>query len=344
MAKQIFTGLELFHIISFICQGATLSVSGFKTSYTWEHTFYAAENCALKEFAYAKINARSRVICGRECSMDEQCQSFNFNDCSKMCELNLATRREHPEDFNATQGSVYFDADEDTPLYSLTDSSLNHYKSCKMLLDAGYRSSGTYTIYPEGFGKGGLRVYCDLQTDGGGWIVFQRRQDGSVDFYRNWAEYQSGFGDLSGEFWLGNDKLVTLTSDDSRGTWELRVDLEDWENNTAWAKYSDFQISPGEYNLTIGRYDVTSTAGDSLEYHRGSPFTTKDRNNDAVNYNCAQHNSGAWWFNWCFASHLNGRYYPYANEGSYNGVQWLYWKPVPYSLKSCSMKMREIAP
>lgn len=33
--------------------------------------------------------------------------------------------------------------------------------------------------------------------------VFQRRQDGSVDFYRNWTEYQHMFGDLEGNFWLG---------------------------------------------------------------------------------------------------------------------------------------------
>ncbi|XP_038061710.1 angiopoietin-related protein 1-like [Patiria miniata] len=354
IAKRIINGLELFHIISIIiCQGATLSVSGFETSYTEKHTFYAAENRALKEFGYMTKLVRSRVICGRECSMDERCKSFNFNDCNKMCELNLATRREHPEDFNATQGSVYFDADEDTPLYSLTDSSFNRYRSCKMLLDAGYRSSGIYTIYPEGFGNCGLRVYCDMETDGGGWIVFQRRQDGSVDFYRNWAEYQSGFGDLSGEFWLGNDNLVTLTSDDSRGTWELRVDLEDWENNTAWAKYADFQISPGEYNLNIGQYDASSTAGDSLGYqiparahqdHRGQPFTTKDRDNDAANHNnCAQMHTGAWWFKGCFFSHLNGQYYPDENTGSNKGVQWFAWH-LHYSLKACSMKMREIGP
>ncbi|XP_038058741.1 ficolin-3-like [Patiria miniata] len=225
-----------------------------------------------------------------------------------MCELSLATRREHPEDFNATQGSVYFDADEDTSRYSLTDSPLDRYRSCKMLLDAGYRSSCIYTIYPEGFSDGGLRVYCDMETDGGGWIVFQRRQDGSVDFYRNWTEYQSGFGDLSGEFWLGNDNLVTLTSDDSRGTWELRVDLEDREGNTAWAKYADFQISLGEYNLNIGQYDASSTAGDSLAYHSGRPFSTNDRDNDAWGSNCAQSRHGAWWFVMCSRSHLNGRF------------------------------------
>ncbi|XP_038062196.1 ficolin-3-like [Patiria miniata] len=345
MAKQI-VRRELFYIISIICQGATLSVSGFETSsYTGEHTFHAAENRALRDFAFVTKTVRSRVICGRECSMDKRCMSFNFNDCNKMCELNLATRREHPEDFNATQGSVYFDADEDTPIYSLADSSFNRNRSCKMLLDAGYRSSGIYTIYPEGVGNGGLRVYCDMETDGGGWIVFQRRQDGSVDFYRNWAEYQSGFGDMSGEFWLGNDNLVTLTSDDSLGTWELRVDLEDWEGNMAWARYPDFQISSGEYNLQIGQYDASSTAGNSLRYHRGRPFSTNDRDNDKGQSNCAQSFHGAWWFKDCLLSNLNGRYYP--NEhvtADERGVHWFEWKGSSYSLRTCQMIMRAMGP
>ncbi|XP_038066388.1 uncharacterized protein LOC119736441 [Patiria miniata] len=349
MAK-LYAGLKVCNLM--VLLEVVILVSGHQF-HTRQQLMYAAENRALQGLAYATKTVRSRAICGVKCGMDERCKSFNFNDYSKMCETNLATRREHPEYFNATQGSVYFDADEDTSLCSLTDSSFNRYKSCKMLFDACFRSSGIYTVYPEGFGNGGLRVYCDMETDGGGWIVFQRRQDGSVDFYRNWTEYQSGFGDLSGEFWLGNDNLVTLTSDDSRGTWELRVDLGDWENNTAWAKYSDFQISPGEYNLTIGQYDTSSTAGDSLGYnrdyaadrfHRGQPFSTKDRDNDAVNHSCAQKNTGAWWFNRCFISHLNGPYYPQGQVGRAEGVQWERWKGYNYSLKKCSMKMRELGP
>ena len=56
-----------------------------------------------------------------------------------------------------------------------------------------------------------LQVYCDMESDGGGWVVFQRRMDGTVDFYRNWADYVKGFGDLNGEFWLGLSEINRLS-------------------------------------------------------------------------------------------------------------------------------------
>ena len=89
---------------------------------------HAAENRALHGFAYSRASVRSRVICARDCSMDERCKSFNFNDCDKVCELNSATRRQHPEDFNITLGSVYFDKDEDTALNSAAGG-----EGCKVL-------------------------------------------------------------------------------------------------------------------------------------------------------------------------------------------------------------------
>ena len=191
--------------------------------------FYAAENVKLNGYVYASMNVSSRVRCGRECSMDRRCMSFNYYDDDKLCELNNMTAN-NCTFMSKARGSVYFDRNKDTPLLSSADdTSIDGRASCKTLLDAGYTSSGVYTIYPGGNYNKSIRVFCDMTLDGGGWTVVVRRQDGSVDFYpgRNWTDYQAGFGDLSGEFWLGNDNLVTLTSDDSRGTWEVRFDLRD---------------------------------------------------------------------------------------------------------------------
>ena len=122
-----------------------------------------------------------------------------------------------------------------------------------------------------------------METDGGGWTVFQRRKDGSVDFYRNWTDYEEGFGDLNGEFWLGLSKIHCLTQD--RTDYTLRVDLEDFENETRYAKYSTFNIgnSTTDYTITVEGY--CGDAGDSMTssgygYVNGMKFSTKDRDND----------------------------------------------------------------
>ena len=80
-----------------------------------------------------------------------------------------------------------------------------------------------------------------MDTDGGGWVVFQRRMDGTVDFYRNWADYVKGFGDLNGEFWLGLSKIHRLTQ---AANTTLRVDLADFEGEKRHANYSTFKL-PG---------------------------------------------------------------------------------------------------
>ena len=128
-----------------------------------------------------------------------------------------------------------------------------------------------------------------METGDGEWTVFQRRKDGSVDFYHNWVDYEEGFGDLNGELWLGLSKIHRLTQDGTDYT--LRVDLEDFENETRYAKYN-IGDSSTDYTITVGGY--SGDAGDSLAYHNGRKFSTKDRDNDIDSGgNCAVVYSGA---------------------------------------------------
>ena len=104
-------------------------------------------------------------------------------------------------------------------------------------------------------------MLCDMTTEGGGWTVFQRRLDGSVNFYRGWESYKNGFGNLSGEFWLGNDNIHRLTDSDDV---MLRVDLQDFEGYITYAEYTTFKVADeaDKYRLLIGGYK--GTAGDSM--------------------------------------------------------------------------------
>ncbi len=123
--------------------------------------------------------------------------------------------------------------------------------SCADLYKSGVRQDGVYTIDPDGMGP--FNVSCDMTRDGGGWTVFQRRQDGSEDFYRGWSDYKAGFGDLSGEFWLGLDELNRLSKS---GLDVLRVDLMDFSSNEAYAKYGTFSVADesDKYRLSVGSY------------------------------------------------------------------------------------------
>ena len=128
-----------------------------------------------------------------------------------------------------------------------------------------------------------------METDGGGWTVFQRRKCGEIDFYRNWADYEEGFGYLDHEFWLGLSKIHRLTKD---ATCTLRVDLGDAQGNRAYAKYSTFSIgdSSTEYTLTIAGYSGTAGAHSSMTRHDLNG--TKDNDNDNWSSNCATYYRG----------------------------------------------------
>uniref|UniRef100_A0A6I8P3D6 Fibrinogen C-terminal domain-containing protein n=1 Tax=Ornithorhynchus anatinus TaxID=9258 RepID=A0A6I8P3D6_ORNAN len=209
-------------------------------------------------------------------------------------------------------------------------------KNCQELQAMGRLLSGWYTIHPVGCGP--LTVLCDMDTDGGGWTVFQRRVDGSVDFYRDWTTYKKGFGSQLAGFWLGNDNIHCLTSE---GTNELRVDFRDFDNIHYFAKYRSFKVA-GEtdnYKLAVGKFEGGS-AGDSLAGHNDKPFTTRDRDNDDSTSNCAVTHKGGWWFANCHDSNLNGQYLSGSHSSFADGINWSSGKGFHYSFKFTEMKFR----
>ena len=170
--------------------------------------------------------------------------------------------------------------------------------------------------------------------------MFQRRQDGSVDFYRGWNDYKEGFGQLTAEFWLGNDKIHRLTA--SRPS-SLRVDLEDWNRVRVYAKYENFRIGDeqAKYRLEVSSY--SGTAGNSLAArHNHMAFSTKDRDNDgAGSYDCANNYPGSWWYGYCLYSNLNGQYYDRNNHqrSDAKGIVWHGFRQWN-TMKFTEMKMR----
>ena len=216
-------------------------------------------------------------------------------------------------------------------------------ESCKKLKDAGNADSGIYTISPDGENE--FKVYCDMNiVNGEGWAIIQRRMDGSVDFDQPWVAYKSGFGDLYGNFWLGLEKLYTITSS---GNYELYVAMKFHTNeggSVIWSRYDSFSLSSSSssYKLSISGYDSSSTAGDSLvSKHDKQKFSTKDADNDEHPYtHCAKDQKSGWWFEKCYDSNLNG---VWSSTGPYQNPPGITWESAlyDYSFHSTVMAIKE---
>uniref|UniRef100_A0A8C6SE66 Fibrinogen C-terminal domain-containing protein n=1 Tax=Neogobius melanostomus TaxID=47308 RepID=A0A8C6SE66_9GOBI len=204
---------------------------------------------------------------------------------------------------------------------------------CSQELLNGALQSGEVDVYPQGREGQAVRVYCDMESDGGGWTVFQRRMNGKTDFYRTWSEYNTGFGNISEEFWLGNRLLHNLTS---IGPVSLRVDMRSG-NDTAYAHYANFFIDSEERNYTLTISGYTGTAGDSMRYHNNRPFSTRDKDPDPLGIHCSRAYMGGWWYKNCYKTNLNGLYGINSNN---QGIVWIDWKGKDSSIPFTEMKFR----
>ncbi|XP_077905203.1 angiopoietin-4 [Ictidomys tridecemlineatus] len=185
------------------------------------------------------------------------------------------------------------------------------------------------------------QVFCGMESNGGGWTIIQRRVDGSEDFQRSWKEYKEGFGNPAGEYWLGNEAIHQLTS---RATYSLRVELEDWEDQEAYAQYERFQLGSEAqlYRISVSGYSDSVGRQTGL-FLRSANFSTRDADNDNCVCECAQLLSGGWWFDACGLSNLNGVYY---RDGQHlrrmDGVRWQYFRGPGYSLRATRMMIRPV--
>uniref|UniRef100_A0A4W5JD06 Tenascin N n=1 Tax=Hucho hucho TaxID=62062 RepID=A0A4W5JD06_9TELE len=207
---------------------------------------------------------------------------------------------------------------------------------CTQIKTNGNMASGIYTIYINSDRTKPMEVYCDMDTDGGGWVVLQRRNNGQMDFMKRWRPYMAGFGNMTDEFWLGLDNIYELTNTPTQ--YELRVDLG-VGSEKAYAVYDNFKIAPAKqkFKLTIGKY--RGTAGDAMNYHQGRPFSTVDNDNDIALGNCALTHRGAWWYKNCHLANLNGKF---GDNRHSMGVNWEPWKGHLMSLDFTEMKIRPV--
>ena len=208
-------------------------------------------------------------------------------------------------------------------------------RDCSGFIGTG--KSGVYTINPDGHKS--FSAFCDMKTNGGGWTVIQRRADGSVDFFKNWVDYKLGFGAIENEFWLGNEKIHRLTK---RKNMMIRFDLEDVDGNKAFAEYKMFYIDGESENYRAHVSGYSGTAGDSFSRPNGKQFSTKDRDHDTSSDNCASVYHGAWWYDACHSSNLNGKYLNGPHKSYANGINWYSFKGYHNSLKMTEMKVRPV--
>ena len=204
------------------------------------------------------------------------------------------------------------------------------------LYNAGYTEDGVYTIQPSG--RVPVDTWCDMQN--GGWTVFQRRQDGSEDFNRGWTDYVVGFGNRTGEYWLGLDNIHALTSQAS----ELHIYMEtfgDRTPDTAFAHFTNVSIDDSSLNYRLYTDGFSGTCGSNSFGYNGMAFTTHDKDNDIKpDGNCAVRFKGGWWFDKCHRNNLNGFYYPGAHSSFADGVNSKYCWGYHYSVKKASMKVK----
>ena len=190
-----------------------------------------------------------------------------------------------------------------------------------------------------------MDVYCDMETGGGGWVVIQRRQPtGTVNFTRNWEDYENGFGDLDGEFWLGLKTIHELTTKDDV---ELMTTVRNESGPIITWTYKVFRVSGPDTYYVLNISGGQGPGYNAMAYHNGQRFSTYDRGYTRCGY---EYQGGGWYRNCGLQANFNGPHVRPNLPGVHKIVGKLVWynsgfkyytntemKIRPKSCKSCSV-------
>ncbi|KAF0299289.1 Fibrinogen C domain-containing protein 1 [Amphibalanus amphitrite] len=301
-------------------------------------------NTELLKGGQRRLDAHVRTVENRTSELNEQAEQF-------ATKVGLAT--------SLTEMRAYLDRQQRRPTVTASAGDESLPADCSDVLLSGEQgaTSGIYQVRPR-HATQPIFVYCDQKTDGGGWAVStgmgqeaSGRTNGDEDFFRDWISYKYGFGNLAGEFWLGNENIHLLTSHRLN---ELRVELsdfprqrsghQDYPGSNATARYGAFAIGAETEGYALKVLDnYSGDAGDSLKYHAGMKFSTKDVDNDLWKEDsCALNHKGGWWYKGCDSSNLNGLYLsgPVPSEYEYQVAYWYDWRGPLYSLYRTQMMVR----
>ncbi|KAH9514278.1 hypothetical protein Btru_028592 [Bulinus truncatus] len=295
----------------YLCEGVGVDASG-------KHVVFADTTTVTREYATQDEYVASLFELHTELDKSGQLLSEayavgNLTEVMLMEAQSRLSRRHPPEDCNAVVTNA---TGCDDPKLSV-----------------GYH---VIDIVPKD-GLGPVKVLCHVRVQGEGWVVFQKRFDGSVDFYKNFHDYEVGFGTVSPvtEFWLGLENLRRLLVDngDENG---LRVDMT--ERGTAYnftRIYPIFRVGPGDgYTLIADGY---SDGGKGLTENSGAKFSTYD--NDFSQGCPSSIRLAGWWFHeGCGFVNLNGMW------GLSQGEASMFWYEIynhpNHAMQATEMKFR----
>ncbi|XP_047499769.1 angiopoietin-related protein 7-like isoform X2 [Penaeus chinensis] len=199
--------------------------------------------------------------------------------------------------------------------------------NCEAHFCKGALKDAVYEVFPSR-NEGPATVWCDMSSSKGGWTMFLKRQQQTIqeNFARPWEEYRNGFGDVDAEHWLGLEHLHKMTS---AAPMVLRLEVKAFDGASRWAEWDTFSVagSDTQYKLTVAGYSANSTLGDPLTFSRnisGMAFSTLDRDNDKLSLDCVEYYSsgGGWWYASCSDIKPTA---PLTSSGRLNTLMSMWW-------------------